>query len=174
MSKDCSREQFFFNVFRHHKDAGCSLECVMCLVRLELKNVTVWMGRPQARESRKLAEPSIGKKPCWTLWNDDSIKRQEIKKSKDNYWAPVLYAAAKSLQSCPTLCDPIDGSAPGSPVPGVLQARTLEWVAISFSTSALYVHKISLLLKLRGWFGPKTVKFRKLTLVTLLLCWSFR
>ena len=44
-------------------------------------------------------------------------------------------AAAKSLQSCPTLCDPIDGSPPGSPVPGILQARTLEWVAISFSST---------------------------------------
>ena len=44
-------------------------------------------------------------------------------------------AAAKSLQSCPTLCDPIDNSPPGSPVPGILQARTLEWVAISFSKS---------------------------------------
>ena len=42
-------------------------------------------------------------------------------------------AAAKSLQSCPTLCNPIDGSPPDSPVPGILQARTLEWVAISFS-----------------------------------------
>ena len=42
-------------------------------------------------------------------------------------------AAAKSLQSCLTLCDPIDGSPPGSPIPGVLQARILEWVAISFS-----------------------------------------
>ena len=44
-------------------------------------------------------------------------------------------AAAKSLQSCPTLCDPIDGSPPGSPVPGILQARTLEWVAMSFSNA---------------------------------------
>ena len=44
-------------------------------------------------------------------------------------------AAAKSLQSCPTLCDPIDGSPPGSPVPGILQARALEWVAISFSNA---------------------------------------
>ena len=43
--------------------------------------------------------------------------------------------AAKSLQSCPTLCDPIDGSPPGSPVPGIIQARTLEWVAISFSNA---------------------------------------
>ena len=44
-------------------------------------------------------------------------------------------AAAKSHQSCLTLCDPIDGSPPGSPVPGILQARTLEWVAISFSNA---------------------------------------
>ena len=44
-------------------------------------------------------------------------------------------AAAKSLQLCPTLCDPIDGISPGSPVPGILQARTLEWVAISFSSA---------------------------------------
>ena len=44
-------------------------------------------------------------------------------------------AAAKSRQSCPTLCDPIDGSPPGSPVPGILQARMLEWVAISFSNA---------------------------------------
>ena len=47
--------------------------------------------------------------------------------------AAAAAAAAKSLQSCPTLCDPIDGSLPGSTVPGILQARTLEWVAISFS-----------------------------------------
>ena len=44
-------------------------------------------------------------------------------------------AAAKSLQSCLTLCDPIDGSPPGSPIPGILQARTLEWTAISFSNA---------------------------------------
>ena len=44
-------------------------------------------------------------------------------------------AAAKSLQSCPTLCDLIDGSPPGSPIPGILQARTLEWVAIAFSSA---------------------------------------
>ena len=46
-----------------------------------------------------------------------------------------IVAAAKSLQSCLTLCDPIDGSPPGTPVPGILQARTLEWVAISFSNA---------------------------------------
>ena len=51
-------------------------------------------------------------------------------------------AAAKSLQSCPTLCDPIDGSPPGSPVPGILQARTLEWVAISFSNAGKWKVKV--------------------------------
>ena len=54
-------------------------------------------------------------------------------KIENNYAAAA--AAAKSLQSCPTLCDPIDGSPPGSPVPGILQARTLEWVDISFSNA---------------------------------------
>ena len=49
--------------------------------------------------------------------------------------AAAAAAAGKSLQSCLTLCDPIDGSPPGSPVPGILQARTLEWVAISFSNA---------------------------------------
>ena len=51
--------------------------------------------------------------------------------AKGEAWA----ATAKSPQSCPILCDPIDGSPPGSPVPGILQARTLEWVAISFSNA---------------------------------------
>ena len=64
--------------------------------------------------------------------------------SKLNSWHLSLFAlllpaaaaaAAKSLQSCPTLCDPVDGSPPGSPIPGILKARTLEWVAISFSNA---------------------------------------
>ena len=56
----------------------------------------------------------------------------------------LIAAAAKSLQSCPTLCDPIDGRPPGSSVPGILQARILEWVAISISSE--YMHTKSLLL----------------------------
>ena len=57
-----------------------------------------------------------------------------------NYMLGCIYtsiaaAAAKSLQSCPTLCDSIDSSPPGSPIPGILQARILEWVAISFSNA---------------------------------------
>ena len=67
-------------------------------------------------ETIKLIEENIGR----TL--------NDINQSK-------IFYAAKSLQSCPTLCDPIDGSPPGSPVPGTLQARTLEWVAIPFSNA---------------------------------------
>ena len=66
----------------------------------------------------------------------DSDFSQEIKKTlapwKKSYDKPAA-AAAKSLQSCPTLCNPKDGSPPGSPVPGILQATTVEWVVISFS-----------------------------------------
>ena len=58
-------------------------------------------------------------------------------------------AAAKSLQSCLTLCNPIDGSSPGSPVPGILQARTLEWVAISFSNAWKWKVKVKLLSHVR-------------------------
>ena len=58
-------------------------------------------------------------------------------------------AAAKSLQSCPTLCDPVDGSPPGSPVPGILQARTLKWVAISFSNAWKWKVKVKSLSRVR-------------------------
>ena len=63
------------------------------------------------------------------------MRLKEVKYLAYNYTAAAAAAAAKSLQSCPTLCDPIDGSPRGSPVPGILQARTLEWVAISFSNA---------------------------------------
>ena len=67
------------------------------------------------------------------------IYPEETKVGKDPhiplFIAAAAAAAAKSLQSCPTLCDPIDGSPPGSAVPGILQAGTREWVAISFSNA---------------------------------------
>ena len=65
------------------------------------------------------------------------------------YFLAGAAAAAKSLQSCPTLSDPIDGSPPGSPVPGILQARTLEWVAISFSNAWKWKFKVKLLSHVR-------------------------
>ena len=66
---------------------------------------------------------------------------------------------AKSLQSCPTLCDPVDGSPPGSPVPGILQARTLEWVAISFSSAWKWKVKVKLLSRVRLLATPWTAAY---------------
>ena len=67
---------------------------------------------------------------------------------------------AKSLQSCPTLCNPIDGSPPGSPVPGILQARTLEWVAISFSSAWKWKVKVKSLSCVRPSVTPWTAAFQ--------------
>ena len=85
---------------------------------------------------------------CYTAFDFIKISEGELKQYPETEESPLLVlgasvlpldstaaaaaaAAAKSLRSCPTLCDPIDGSPPGSPVPGILQARTLEWGAIS-------------------------------------------
>ena len=69
-------------------------------------------------------------------------------------------AAAKLLQSCPTLCDPIDGSPPGSPIPGILQARTLEWVAISFSNAWKWKVKVKSLIHVRLLATPWTAAYQ--------------
>ena len=69
-------------------------------------------------------------------------------------------AAAKSLQSCPTLCDPIDGSPPGSPIPGILQARTLEWVAISFSSTWKWKGKMKSLSRVLPSATPWTAAYQ--------------
>ena len=69
-------------------------------------------------------------------------------------------AAAKSLQSCPTLCDPIDGGPPGSPVPGILQARTLEWVAISFSNAGKGKVKVKSLSCVQLFVTPWTAAYQ--------------
>ena len=72
-----------------------------------------------------------GIKPKFTALQADSLPTEPTGKPKTD----IAATAAKSLQLCLTLCDPIDGSPPGSPVPGILQARTLEWVAVSFSNA---------------------------------------
>ena len=69
-------------------------------------------------------------------------------------------AAAKSLQSCPTLCDPIDGSPWGSPIPGILQARTLEWVAISFSDAWKWKVKVKSVSRVQLSATPWTAAFQ--------------
>ena len=90
-------------------------------------------------------------------------KRQEERSwnnlcTKNNIYPAA--AAAKSLQSCPTLCDPIDGSPPGSPVPGILQARTLEWVAISFFSAWKWKVKVKSLSHVRLLATPRTAAYQ--------------
>ena len=72
----------------------------------------------------------------------------------------IAATAAKSLQSCPTLCDPIDGSPPGSPVPGILQARTLEWAAISFSSAWKWKGKVKSISHARLLATPWTAVYQ--------------
>ena len=74
--------------------------------------------------------------------------------------AAAAAAAAKLLQSCPTLCDPTDGSPPGSPVPGILQERTLEWVAISFSNTWKWKVKVKSLSRVWLLATPWTTAHR--------------
>ena len=77
-----------------------------------------------------------------------------------NIWPYAATAAANSLQSCLTLCDPIDGSPPGSPVPGILQARTLEWVAISFSNAWKWKVKVKSLSRVQLLATPWTAAYQ--------------
>ena len=84
---------------------------------------------------------------CCTGWKYQ-IRQQKVMEMNCSLYSTLprslaaAATAAKSLQSCLTLCDPIDGSPPGSPVPGILQARTLEWVAISFSNAWMWKVKV--------------------------------
>ena len=86
------------------------------------------------------------------LWNEWKNEQSFI------FW----HAAAKSLQSCPTLCDPIDGSPPGSPVPGILQARTLDWVAISLSNAWKWKVKMKSLSRAGLLATPRTAAYQTL------------
>ena len=94
------------------------------------------------------------------------IKYEMPKSSYDHkfvtYLCTIIYyaAAAKSLQSCPTLCDPMDGSPPGSPIPGILQERTLEWVAISFSNAWKWKVKVKSLSRVRLFATPCTEAYQ--------------
>ena len=105
---------------------------------------------PRSSQSRK------GCRRRWTLKNGEIAHTVLLKLSNckvkliswGSFRMPFIMpaaATAKSLQSCPTLCDPIDSSPRGSPIPGILQARTLEWVAISFSSAWKWKVKVKLL-----------------------------
>ena len=85
---------------------------------------------------------------CWEMFNYGFVMHS------------AAAAAAKLLQTCPTLCDPIDGSPPGSPIPGILQARTLEWVAISFSNAWKWKVKVKSLSCVRLLATPWTAAYQ--------------
>ena len=90
-----------------------------------------WVSQVVLVEKKLSANTRYKEMQVWSLSWEDPLRRA---------WQPTpiflpAAAAAKSLQSCLTLCDPVDGSPPGSPIPGILQARTLEWVAISVSNA---------------------------------------
>ena len=87
------------------------------------------------------------------LWSRGNVSREERVNT-------ATTAAAKSLQSCPTLCDPIDCSLPDSPVSGILQARTLEWVAISFSNGWKWKVKVKSLSRVRLFTTPWTAAYQ--------------
>ena len=89
-------------------------------------------------------------------YSDDTTLTAESEEELKSLLMKVK-AAAKSLQSCPTLFDPIDGSPPGSPVTGILQARTLEWVSISFSNAWMWKVKVKLLSRVQLLATPWTV-----------------
>ena len=91
---------------------------------------------------------------CPQRENSESTEKNRFIRRPGSDISVYAAAAAKSLQSCPTLCNPIDGSPPGSPVPGILQARTLEQVAISFSNAWKWKVKVKSLS--RVWLGNPT------------------
>ena len=90
------------------------------------------------------------------LLDNLKFKRKAYFLKMENRWELPIHAAAESLQSCPTLCNPRDGSPLGSPVPGILQARTLEWVAISFSKVWKWKVKVNSVSRVRPLATPWT------------------
>ena len=116
----------------------------MCLPSRVWLFATMWtvahqaplsMGFPRQEYWSELLFPSPGNLP------DPGIEPASPALA-GGFFTTWIILAAKSLQSCPTLCDPIDSSPPGSPIPGILQARTLEWVAISFSNVWMWKVKV--------------------------------
>ena len=108
----------------------------------------------RAREDLRMTA-RCSRLPYLDRWNHcHSVKRGKMQKEQ------AAAAAAKSLQLCPTLCDPIDGSPPGSPVPGILQARTLEWIAISSSSAWKWKVKVKSLSRVRLLSTPWTAAYQ--------------
>ena len=143
------------------------LECFFCRIsHIFLINSSNFLRDFRGKLSWQISKCSFRTKSvAWTSlcmaneWFQTILKRT-IKNIRDSLNVTLVAAAAKSLQSCPTLCDPIDGSPPGSPVPGIFQARTLEWVAISFSSAWKWKVKVKLLSRVRLFSTPWTAAYQ--------------
>jgi len=138
-----------------------------CILNLVLEYGLPWWlsGKESACQCRRWRrgrfDPWVGKIPWRRKWQPTIVflaVKFHGQRSLVGYIQSA--AAAKSLQSCPTLCDPIDGSPPGSPVPGSLQARTLEWVAISFSNAEKWKLKVKPLSHVRLLATPWTAAYQ--------------
>ena len=133
--------------------------------------ITIWSNNLTSRYIPKRIERRITRRYLQTHVNSRTVHNSQKGKTTqvfkcpltDEWLSKIQYihtAAAKSIQSCPTLCDPRDGSPPGSPVPGILQARTLEWVAISFSNVWKWKVKVKLLSRVRLLATPWTAAYQ--------------
>ena len=113
-------------------------------------------GKPSKTKGIQVYAPTANAEEDAGEWFYEDLQDLKLTPKKD-----VLFPlAAKSLQLCPTLCDPIDGSPPGSPIPEILQARTLEWVAISFSNSWKWKVKVKSLSRVRLFATPWTAAYQ--------------
>ena len=112
--------------------------------RKKIKNLSLYIKKTARLEIQTNSNQNLFKTIIWYKFRGWNLSHCTTLKT-----SAAAAAAAKSLQSCPTLCDPIDGSPPGSPVPGILQARTLEWVAISFSNAWKWKVKVNSLSRVR-------------------------
>ena len=124
-------------------------------------NKYIWVLRTQITDQEKAKAKNKGQRKAK---NEQKVQISECvrykygKQESRVHWSSA--AAAKSLHSCLTLCDPIDGSPPGSPIPGILQARTLEWDAISFSNAWKWIVKVKSLSRIRLLVTPWTAAYQ--------------
>ena len=142
-------------------------------VAISFSNAWKWKGKLQLGEKifvKHISDKGLVSKSNLELLQLNDKNNSVLRNGKDLYryftercptWLVIAAAAAAALlQSCPTLCDPIDRSPPGSPVPGILQARTLEWVAISFSNAWKWKVKMKSLSRVGLFATPWTAAYQ--------------